>query len=79
MHNCIRCLDWVQEWLTDAEVTRQAIEGLCAICQVRLQRVDVWIIQRRHVNVENLMAVGEKLGDNMSACYLERLGQSVEL
>jgi hypothetical protein len=79
MYNCIGRLDWLHKRLADLEVARQAVERLGPICQIGFQCMHPRVIQGRNVDIEDIMAVGQKLVDNVSTCYARTAGKDYPL
>jgi hypothetical protein len=75
MYNRIGRLDRLHKRLADLEVARQAVERLSPICQIGLQRMNLRVIQGRNIDIEDIMTVGQKLVNNVSACYARTAGE----
>jgi hypothetical protein len=75
MYNRIGSLDRLHKRLADLEVARQAVERLGPICQIGFQCMHLRVIQRRNVDIEDIMAVGQKLVNYVSACYARTAGK----
>jgi hypothetical protein len=69
MYNGIWCLDLIFERLADSKVTRETVESLSAVCKVRFQCIDFWVVQRRYIDIEYLVSIREQLLNNMATCY----------
>ena len=51
----------------EMEVGGEGVEGLAGVGQVRFQGVDGWVREGREVDVEDLVAAREEIGDAVPA------------
>jgi recombinational DNA repair protein RecR len=69
MYNRVWSLDRFHKGLADLEVARQAVERLSSIGKISLQRVHFGIVERRDIDIEDLVAMRQQLVDNVAACH----------
>ena len=55
--------------MVDVEIGRKGIEDLAGVCKVCFEGVDSWVRERNQVKVEDGVALGQKVGDDMAACF----------
>lgn len=79
MDNYIRRPQRLCKRLADLEMATQRIKRLRAIGQICLQSVHIWVIKRRLVDVEDLMAVAQQLLNHTAAHHARAAGDHYAL
>ena len=55
--------------MIDVEVGRKGIEDLAGVCKVCFEGVDSWVRERSQVQVEDGVTLGQKVRNDMAACF----------
>lgn len=51
------------------EMRAEGIEDLAAVCEISLEGVDIWVRERDKIQIEDLVPLVEKVGNNMAASF----------